>query len=113
MRRVCYNIIRDKDRAKSSQQEKDGKSMRVNYKGINKDEDYNRLAEIAFDDEDEKETALFNRTAKLMEIKGWSIDRVADGYAQCVVDDYESYKAFMEDWKECKRCIKNCMKFGF
>ena len=83
--------------------------MTVNYKGAEKN--LRRLAEISFDDE--KETTLFERTAKLMEIKGYSIDLVADGYAQCVVEDREDYKEFMAKWKEAKKCIKDCMKFGF
>ena len=83
--------------------------MRVNYKGA--EENLRRLAEISFDDE--KETTLFERTAKLMEIKGYSIDLLADGYAQCVVEDRDDYNEFMAKFKSAKKCIKECIKFGF
>ena len=83
--------------------------MKVNYKGMDSEYNY-RTAEITYD---EKEFTFFERTSFLMRIKGWAIDSVCDGYALCEVDDREQYKAFMEDWKESKKCIKDCMKFGF
>lgn len=83
--------------------------MKVSYKGAEKN--LRRLAEICFDEE--KESVLFERTAKLMEIKGYTIDLVTDGYAQCVVEDKQDYIQFMEKWKNAKKCIKDCIKFGF
>ena len=69
-----------------------------------------RLAEVMFN---EDEMPKVERVIFLMRIKGWEIDLVTDGYAQCVVEDRDEFKAFMADWKESKRCISNCMKFGF
>ena len=83
--------------------------MRVNYKGIDPHFNY-RLAEICFD---ESKLDVMNRIAFLMRIKGWNIDIVTECYAQCEVDDYDDYKSFMEDWKESKKCILQCIKFGF
>ena len=83
--------------------------MKVNYKGTDNEYNY-RVAEITYN---EKEVTLFERTSNLMGIKGWTIDTVSDGYAVCEVDDREQYKAFMEDWKASKKCIRDCIKFEF
>lgn len=83
--------------------------MRVNYKGCEKDFDY-RLAEITYNEEEEN---LFTRVMKLMNIRGWGINDITDGYASCKIEDKLEYKYFMEDWKACKKCIINCEKFGF
>ena len=83
--------------------------MRVNYKGCEKDFDY-RLAEISYSEEEEN---LFTRVMKLMNIRGWEINDITDGYASCKIEDKLEYKYFMEDWKLCKKCIINCEKFGF
>lgn len=83
--------------------------MRVNYKGCEKDFDY-RLAEISYSKEEEK---IFTRVMKLMNINGWRITDVIDGYASCIIEDMSEYKTFMRDWKICKKCIINCEKFGF
>jgi len=40
-----------------------------------------------------------------MKVKGWSIDIVTDGYAQCEVDDKDDYRSFMEDWKKVKKSV--------
>lgn len=83
--------------------------MIVTYKG--KDADYNyRVAEIGFNDD---ETSVIERISKLMSIKGWNIEIVTDGYALCKVEDREEYTEFMKDWKAAKRCIMNCIKYGF
>lgn len=83
--------------------------MTANYKGMEDGYEY-RIAEISFDD---NETKKMERIAFAMEIKGWNIDIVTDGYAMCEVSDKAEYKEFMQDWKECKRVITNCMKYGF
>lgn len=83
--------------------------MTVNYKGSDKEYNY-RVAEISFDENEEKK---IERIAFAMSVKGWDINVVTDGYANCEVNDYEAYKMFMADWKECKRVITNCMKYGF
>lgn len=83
--------------------------MRVNYKGCEKDFDY-RLAEISYSEEEEN---LFTRVMKLMNIRGWEINDITDGYASCIIEDINEYKSFMKEWKECKKCIRQCIKFGF
>ena len=82
--------------------------LRVDYKGMNMDLDY-RLAEISFT-EDEIEKVEY--IAKVMKIKGWKIDIVTDGYAQCEVEDKEDYKSFIEDWKEVKKNVALWKKFN-
>lgn len=84
--------------------------MTISYKGADKNLNW-RLAEISFKDE---EWTLLERMQKLLNIKGWTdFNIVTDGYAACTVNDIEEYKEFVKDYKEVKRCIKNCMKFGF
>lgn len=80
--------------------------MMTNYKGINKDFNY-RIAEINFNENEEKK---LERIAFIMNIKGWQIDIVTNGYALCEIDSFEEYKDFMKDWKECKRTITNCIR---
>lgn len=83
--------------------------MRVDYKGSEKGFDY-RLAEITYE---ETEARTFERIVKVLEIKGWNVDTVTDGYALVEVADREEYRVFVADWKEVKRCILNCQKYGF
>ncbi len=80
--------------------------MRVSYKGQDQDFKY-RVAEIAYDDYDDKERTLLENTAELMEECGWNIDICGCGYASCEVDDIDDFRSFMEDWKECKRIARN------
>ncbi len=83
--------------------------MRVNYKGT--DTELKRpLAEIAYT---EKETHLLDRMIKVMTLQGYSIDTVAEGYAQCIVDDRADYVVFMSEWKKVKRSVKMWEKYGF
>ena len=82
--------------------------LRVDYKGMDIDLDY-RIAEISFT-EDELEKVEY--MTKVMKIKGWKIDVVTDGYAQCEVEDKEDYKSFMEDWKEVKKSVALWKKFN-
>lgn len=83
--------------------------MRVDYKGIDADYDY-RVAEISFND---AEADKVERIVFAMSVRGWDIDIVTDGYAVCEVDSYQEYREFMQDWKECRRVINNCTKYGF
>lgn len=83
--------------------------MTVNYKGMDDNFDY-RLAEINFD---EMEEALYSKIEKVMNIKGWNLQAVTDGYASCEVDSYAEYKDFVKDYKEVKRAAKQWIKFGF
>lgn len=82
--------------------------MTVNYKGIDTDFNY-RLAEINFDD---GEYEKLEYISKVMKIKGWNIDIVTDGYAQCEVDDKEDYRSFMKDWNEVKKSVALWKKFN-
>lgn len=86
--------------------------MTVNYKGKDNDYDY-RIAEFGWDDEDPKDTVLSERVFKLMAIKGYNIDVVADGYALIAVEDKSEYREVVSAYKESKKCIQDCMKFGF
>jgi hypothetical protein len=80
--------------------------MRVSYKGQDQDFKY-RVAEIAYDDYDDKERTLLENTVELMEDHGWNIDICGCGYASCMVDDIDDFRSFMEDWKECKKIARN------
>lgn len=89
--------------------------MRLGYKGqftVANGGKY-RLATIDYDYENEKEAVLFERTVRLMEIKGWTIDVSIAGCGDCIVEDHDEYKAFASDWREAKKCIRDCMKHGF
>lgn len=79
------------------------KNLRNELSGI-------RLAEISYN---ENESVLMDRMAKLLEVKGWKVDNSVDGWASVEVIDREEYAELVADYKEAKRCIKNCMKFGF
>lgn len=90
--------------------------MIINYTGSRQTKDLHnqlsgiRLAEISYN---ENEFVLMNRMAQLLEVKGWEIDSSVEGWAAVEVADRDEYNKFMADYKEAKRCIKNCMKFGF
>lgn len=85
--------------------------MRVNYKGMDKNFDY-RVAEINFDGD--TELTLMERIAFFLNrVKGYSVDIITDGYALVEVDNMREYKEFVMDYKEAKKMIKDCMKFGF
>lgn len=87
--------------------------MTINYKGCDKDFEY-RLAEITFDEDSKKESELAERLAFFLEkVKGYSVDHVTDGYMTCEVEDMNEYKEFKKDYKEAKKMILNCMKYGF
>lgn len=80
--------------------------MRVSYKGSDSDFGY-RVAEIAYDDDNEKDVELLTRTAELMEDCGWHIYICGCGYASCEVDNIDDFRSFMIDWKECKKNARN------
>lgn len=80
--------------------------MRVFYKGQNQNFKY-RLAEIGYDDWDDKERTFLENTAELMKEYGWNINICGSGYASCEVDDIDDFRSFMEDWKECKKIARN------
>lgn len=82
--------------------------MTVNYKGISEDFNY-RIAEINFKEE---ELAKVEYIAKVMNIKGYDIEVVTDGYAICEVDGKEEYKEFMKEWKEVKKSVALWKKFN-
>ncbi len=83
--------------------------MTVNYKGMNKDFDY-RLAEINFDEDTEQ--TLMDKIEKVMNIKGYDLNQVTNGYASCEVENMEEYKQFVRDYKEVKTSAKLWIKFG-
>lgn len=84
--------------------------MTVNYKGMDKDFDY-RLAEINFDEDTEQ--TLMNRIEKVMNIKGYALNQVTNGYASCEVENMNEYKEFVRDYKEVKKAVKLWIRFGF
>ena len=77
--------------------------MKVRYKGTDPNYPY-RVAEIGYE---EKEEQTLESIAGIMTDFGWKIDIVGCGYANCEVDDIDDYKSFMEDWKECKKLVRN------
>ncbi len=83
--------------------------MRVNYKGMDKDFDY-RLAEINFDENTEQ--TLMDKIEKVMNIKGYALNQVTNGYASCEVENIEEYKQFVRDYKDVKKSAKLWIKFG-
>lgn len=97
--------------------------MRIRYcgKGIDKwgHRGKERGAEITslFDDdereEDKRDFELFTRTINLLKIHGWKFTEGVIGWAFCEVADRAEYNEFLEDYRDCKKCISNCMKFGF
>lgn len=64
------------------------------------------FAEISYDDYNKKEVDILSDIASLMKKLGWKIDIVGSGYANCMVDDIDDYKSFMQDWKECKKLAR-------
>ena len=80
--------------------------MRVVYKGYDENSKI-RLAEIGYiDDPIKSEVNKVQYLAFLMEKFGWKIVIVGSGYASCEVDDYDDFRSFMEDWKECRKEAK-------
>lgn len=84
--------------------------MTVNYKGMDKDFDY-RLAEISFDEDTEQ--TLMDKIEQVMNIKGWKLNQVTNGYASCEVENMDEYKEFVRDYKEVKKSVKSWIRFGF
>ena len=82
--------------------------MTVNYKGTDKEFAY-RVAEIGFE---EREQKLYSKIEQMMNIKGWKLNQVTDGYALCEVENKEEYKDFAKDYKEVKKSAKLQLKFG-
>ena len=75
-------------------------TMRVNYKGRDKNYNY-RIAELNCEEE-EFEDAV--KMADLMEKRGWKCSGFCDCWCCWEVDDIDDYKYnFMYDWKECKK----------
>lgn len=86
--------------------------MKVNYKGMDSDFNY-RVAEISWDDENEKENKTIKDLVYLMKIHGgYDLQIIADGYASCEVDDYEEYKEFVKLYKHIKHHAALWRKFG-
>ena len=83
--------------------------MRVNYKGIDSEYNY-RMAEISYT---EKEENLMKRIEKVMNIHGWNLNIITDGYASCEVNDRDEYNEFVSDYKDVKKSVKLWEKFGF
>lgn len=91
----------------------EGKKMTINYKGISKDYEY-RVAEISYNEDDKKDTELAERVAFFLKrIKGWDIDTSVSGWMVCEVENMDEYKEFKKDYKESKKMILSCMKYGF
>jgi hypothetical protein len=87
--------------------------MTINYKGATKDYEY-RIAEIQYNDEDKKEMEIINRLVFFMNrVKGWDLTNAVAGWAYCEVENKDEYEKFKSDYKEAKRMITNCIKYGF
>lgn len=83
--------------------------MRVNYKGMDSEYNY-RMAEISYT---EKEENLMKRIEKVMNIHGWNLNIITDGYASCEVNDKDEYNDFVRDYKDVKKSVNLWEKFGF
>ncbi|MFR0074332.1 MAG: hypothetical protein ACLRVD_08235 [Blautia caecimuris] len=87
--------------------------MTIGYKGMTKDYEY-RIAEINFNEDNEKEKTLAERLIFFLKnVKGYSIDHSIYGYITYQVENMDEYKEFKRDYKEAKKMILNCMKYGF
>lgn len=87
--------------------------MTIGYKGMTKDYEY-RIAEINFNEDNEKEKTLAERLIFFLKnVKGYSIDYSIYGYITYQVENMDEYKEFKRDYKEAKKMILNCMKYGF
>ena len=74
--------------------------MTVSYKG--KDSQYERSAEIWYDDENVKERYIAEYMIKVLPIKGWKI--ISDWcFISAEVDDINEYKLFVSDYKAIRR----------
>lgn len=85
--------------------------MRINYKGLfgDKTKKEHRLAEITFAESEERD---YERAAQVMNIKGWDLQLVTDGYAMCEVADKEEFDMLMKDWKSVKKSVALWKKHG-
>ena len=61
----------------------------------------------------EDEQTAFDRVCNLMRVKGWVIDNGVECWGLCFVEDRREADEFIREWKAAKRCIANCIKFGF
>ena len=89
--------------------------MTATYVGMrdshwNKRDTERRAVELGYDESEEK---AFERVVSLMKIKGWNIETGVEGWGICMVECKEEAEDFMRDWKQSKRCIANCIKYGF
>lgn len=89
--------------------------MTINYFGQMKDSRQNtRCAEIGFDEENEKDSKLAERLIDLMEkVTAW---KCSGGFDDCYlveVDDRQDYEEFKAWYKEAKKMLANCMRYGF
>ena len=83
--------------------------MTINYVGNRQYDE--RLAEFSYK---ESETVLAERVfGFLTKVKGWDIDTSVAEWAACVVEDRREYEILAKEYKEAKKMIRNCMKYGF
>lgn len=71
------------------------------------------MAEMFYKEDDSRDTTLALRVFNLLRIKGWDVKSGVSGWGGVIVADKEEYKVFLQDYKESKKCIQNCIKFGF
>lgn len=87
--------------------------MTIAYKGMDKDYNY-RVAEISWNDDNEKENTLIDRLENFMyKVHGYNMEVVTNGYAIIEVSDRNEYKEVVGIYKKAKRMFTNCMKYGF
>lgn len=89
--------------------------MTITYYGQMKDVKQNtRCAEIGFNEYSEKDTKLADRLIDLMEkVTDW---KCSGGFEDCYlvkVEDREDFEEFKKWYKEAKKTLMNCMKYGF
>lgn len=89
--------------------------MTIKYYGQLRDCHQNtRVAEIGFDEQNAKDVELADRLIGLMEkVTPWEI---AGGFDDCYlvsIEDKNDYDDFKEWYKEAKKMLIQCMKYGF
>lgn len=87
--------------------------MTINYKGISNDYKY-RIAEISYNEDDKKDTELAERVTFFLEkIEGWNIEVSVPGWMFCEVESMDEHKDLKRLYKEAKKMILKCKKYGF
>lgn len=89
--------------------------MNINYIGLRATANFKtptRLAEILYNDEDERDTKIAKYVIKLLRINGYKVDNGVSGWAAIPVDNRDNYDEILQDYKKFKRHAQLWIKFG-